>query len=165
MQHDVLSFQENTNEIRLYGQHQGHDSNANFDAAFDAVIVANGARSELRPKQWVKLDKPYPWGAAWTIVPECQHLNPEILHQFYDKSNVMMGILPTGMIPQTQSQRLSSVFWSLPTEQLHTFMTQPPSEWIPHIRKRWALVETGWNNCPARPINRFNGFLHIIGMW
>jgi 2-polyprenyl-6-methoxyphenol hydroxylase-like FAD-dependent oxidoreductase len=37
---------------------------------FDAVLVANGARSHLRPKAWTRLDQPYPWGAVWAIVPE-----------------------------------------------------------------------------------------------
>lgn len=136
MQHDVISIKESVTEIRLYGIHQG----SHFDAAFDAIFIANGARSELRPQQWVKLDQPYPWGAAWTIVPECQHLNPEILHQFYDRSNIMMGILPTGMMPKTHSQRLSSIFWSLPTAQLSQFMSQPQSVWIPELRKRWPVV-------------------------
>lgn len=63
---------------------------------FDGLLIANGARSQLRPKAWVKVDKAYPWGAAWSIVPECQVLDSEILHQFYDRSKIMMGILPTG---------------------------------------------------------------------
>nr|HQV23107.1 FAD-dependent oxidoreductase [Agitococcus sp.] len=49
-----------------------------FNSCFDVVIVANGARSQLRPQEWVKLDKAYPWGAAWTIVPECLALDTQI---------------------------------------------------------------------------------------
>ncbi|MFW2125390.1 oxidoreductase, partial [Acinetobacter ursingii] len=82
-------LEELQSEVRIFGscQHQF------FDDCFDAVLIANGARSQLRPKAWVKIDQIYPWGAAWTIVPECLSLNPEILHQFYDRSNIMMGIL------------------------------------------------------------------------
>ena len=43
-------------------------------------------------------------------MPECQVLDSEILHQFYDRSKIMMGILPTGAIPTEPQQRLSSVF-------------------------------------------------------
>jgi 2-polyprenyl-6-methoxyphenol hydroxylase-like FAD-dependent oxidoreductase len=96
MGYDIQQLQESPEQVRLIGQDaQQHP----FDAAFDAVIVANGARSQLRPSAWVKIDQPYPWGAAWTIVPECQQFNREILHQFYDTSQIMMGILPTGRFP------------------------------------------------------------------
>lgn len=138
MQHDVVNIEYRTNTVILSGKHQ----ECPFEAAFDAVIVANGARSTLRPVQWVKLDKPYPWGAAWSIVPECLDLNREILHQFYDRSNIMMGILPTGTIPQANSQRFSSVFWSLPTAQLEHFLQQPKSIWLEQIHDRWPIVAT-----------------------
>ncbi|MCH4246677.1 MAG: FAD-dependent monooxygenase [Acinetobacter populi] len=136
MQHDVINIRHTANEVILTGKHQ----QLPFEAAFDAVIIANGARSTLRPSQWVKLDRPYPWGAAWSIVPECPSLNREILHQFYDRANIMMGVLPTGSIPQANAQRLSSVFWSLPTTQLNHFLQQPKSVWLAQIQDRWPIV-------------------------
>ncbi len=30
--------------------------------ALMAYFIANGARSQLRPKAWVKVNKAYPWG-------------------------------------------------------------------------------------------------------
>lgn len=138
MSHNIEKIEEQPNEIRLFGTHQQH----NFDDCFDAVLIANGARSQLRPKAWVKVDQAYPWGAAWTIVPECLSLNPEILHQFYDRSKIMMGVLPTGAIPTAPQQRLSSVFWSLPTSQLQSFLKTDESEqnWLQQISKRWPEV-------------------------
>ena len=81
-------------------------------------------------------------GAAWSIVPECLNLNPEILHQFYDRSKIMMGVLPTGAIPTAPQQRLSSVFWSLPTSQLQSFLKTDESkqDWLQQISKRWPEV-------------------------
>ena len=54
MNHSVESFEEHNDEVRIFGSHQ----NQKFDACFDSLLIANGARSQLRPKAWVKVDKP-----------------------------------------------------------------------------------------------------------
>ncbi|RZF52994.1 FAD-dependent monooxygenase [Acinetobacter halotolerans] len=138
MNHSIERIEERQNEVRLFGSSRQH----NIDDCFDAVLIANGARSQLRPKQWVKVDQAYPWGAAWSIVPECLTLNPEILHQFYDRSKIMMGVLPTGAIPSAPQQRLSSVFWSLPTPQLQSFLKdeQAKQQWLQQVSDRWPDV-------------------------
>ncbi|MGN5763395.1 FAD-dependent oxidoreductase [Acinetobacter calcoaceticus] len=138
MSHSIESIQESTHAVRLFGTHQQQK----FDEHFDAVLIANGARSQLRPKAWVKVDQAYPWGAAWSIVPECPNLNPEILHQFYDRSQIMMGVLPTGAIPSVPQQRLSSVFWSLPTAQLDAFLKDKSAkqQWLKQVGDRWPEV-------------------------
>lgn len=138
MNHSIESIQESAHAVRLFGTHQQQK----FDEDFDAVLIANGARSQLRPKAWVKVDQAYPWGAAWSIVPECPNLNPEILHQFYDRSQIMMGVLPTGAIPSVPQQRLSSVFWSLPTAQLDAFLKDKSAkqQWLKQVGDRWPEV-------------------------
>ncbi|MCU4369915.1 MULTISPECIES: FAD-dependent oxidoreductase [Acinetobacter] len=138
MNHSIDSIQESTHAVRLFGTHQQQK----FDEDFDAVLIANGARSQLRPKAWVQVDQAYPWGAAWSIVPECPNLNPEILHQFYDRSQIMMGVLPTGAIPSAPQQRLSSVFWSLPTAQLDAFLKDKSAkqQWLQQVGNRWPEV-------------------------
>lgn len=117
----------------------GIEKNQKFEFKCDAVIIANGAKSTLRPQKWIKINKPYPWGAAWTIVPECTTLNTEILHQFYDTSKIMLGILPTGALPHQPTQKLSSIFWSLPTQQLPAFLRdeQVKTQWLGQIARRW----------------------------
>ncbi|WP_151980478.1 FAD-dependent oxidoreductase [Acinetobacter guerrae] len=138
MSHEIDELHEHSEGVNVRGQYQGQS----FTANFDAVIIANGARSHLRPVSWVKVDKAYPWGAVWSIVPECQTLNPQILHQFYDRSQVMMGVLPTGAIPQTPTQRLSSIFWSLPTHQLQQFLDNPQKHdfLLRQISSRWRPI-------------------------
>ncbi|MDR6797388.1 NAD(P)/FAD-dependent oxidoreductase [Acinetobacter calcoaceticus] len=138
MNHTIERLEEHPNEIRVFG----FNHNQKFDDCFDAVLIANGARSQLRPKAWVKVDQAYPWGAAWSIVPECLALNPQILHQFYDRSKIMMGILPTGAIPSAPEERLASVFWSLPTAQLPTFLKDEQSKqtWLNQVSERWPDV-------------------------
>lgn len=133
--HSIENIQEQLQEVRISGLY----GDLKFETRFDAAIIANGARSTLRPKPWVKIDKAYPWGAVWNIVPECLSLNPQILHQFYDRSQIMMGIMPTGAIPDEPAQRLSSVFWSLPANDLKTFLTHENTkkDWLNDVAKRW----------------------------
>lgn len=135
MGHDVHTLNEDSDEIHIKGQ----SNLGGFEAVFDVVIIANGARSSIRPEAWVKVNKPYPWGAKWIIVPECQEFNTQILHQFYDKSQTMMGILPTGSVPQS-TNKLSSIFWSMPTEQLDTFLLNKASQqkWLHSVHQRWS---------------------------
>lgn len=133
---DVQQVQPLNQKMRVKGitQHQ-----AAFEADYDAVIIANGARSEIRPASWVKFDQLYPWGAAWCIVPACNTLDAEILHQFYDGPQTMMGILPTGSIPGQPEQKLSSVFWSLPQASIQPWLQQSQQReaWLESINQRW----------------------------
>lgn len=135
---DLEKIEDRGVEARLYG----HDKAGKFDAAFDLIVVANGARSQLRPADWVVLDRPYPWGAAWTIVPECLALDKQILHQFYHGASVMMGILPTGAIPDAPNQRLSSIFWSLHSGQLTGWMRKQGEReaWLADVDKCWPIA-------------------------
>ena len=135
---DIQSYSEHSQEVVITGTQSG----THFQQRFDAMIIANGARSQLRPPAWVKLDRPYPWGAKWNIVPECLTLDTRILHQFYHGSRIMLGILPTGAIPSHPEQKLSSVFWSLPTTQLEHFLRRQKdsNHWLNQIGTMWPDV-------------------------
>lgn len=107
---------------------------------YDTVLIANGARSQLRPKAWTRFDQPYPWGAVWAIVPETTTLDYRVLHQFYHGSSRMMGLLPTGSIPQAAGQRLTSIFWSLPTSEIDSWIDSPHAqlqEWHAEVHELW----------------------------
>lgn len=149
MHADVERYEENTDEVVVHGRLAGE----NFSARFDGILIANGARSQLRPEAWVKIDQPYPWGAKWSIVPECLALDPHILHQFHDRSKIMLGVLPTGAIPAQPNQRLSSVFWSLPSEQMQHFLrrSQDRQQWMDCIQERWPVVADWLDSVIANP--------------
>ena len=68
MNHSVESFVEHNDEVRIFGSHQ----NQKFDACFDGLLIANGARSQLRPKAWVKVNKAYPWGLRGVSCPSAK---------------------------------------------------------------------------------------------
>lgn len=146
---DLIQWQMNT-EINHYLERPdgtqifGTQAGVKFDSQFDGIIIANGSRSGLRPKDWVKVDQAYPWGAKWTIVPECLDLDPEILHQFHEKSQLMLGILPTGAVPSAPHKRLSSVFWSMPTPMLGHFLRREidRQQWLAQIDSKWPDTAT-----------------------
>ena len=137
---EISHYLEQPNGVQIFGTQAG----LKFDAHFDGIIIANGSRSSLRPASWVKVDQAYPWGAKWTIVPECLSLDPEILHQFHEKSQLMLGILPTGAVPSAPHQRLSSVFWSMPTPMLEHFLRREVDreQWLDHIGSKWPETAT-----------------------
>lgn len=95
--------QQNSQSVIHFTDATADSKKTQHSAAFDLVLVCNGAKSALRPVAWTLLDKPYPWGAIWAIVPECHTLDTQILHQFYDGASVMMGVLPTGSMPTTET--------------------------------------------------------------
>ena len=74
-------------------------NNTTLHDCFDGTNCQWRAQSNFAPKHGSKLITAYLWVQLWSIVPECLNLNPEILHQFYDRSKIMMGVLPTGAIP------------------------------------------------------------------
>ena len=149
MDADIQSYSESKHEIRVKGLISGQT----YEGGFDGLIIVNGARSTLRPQAWVKVDQAYPWGAKWTIVPECSALDPEILHQFHQGSKLMLGILPTGAIPSQPEQRLSSIFWSMPTPLLDHFLrrSQDRVQWLNHIADQWPEVATWLANVIHQP--------------
>ncbi len=85
---------------------------------YQAVLVANGSHSRLRPPAWVRYDKMYPWGALWAMVPLSDGLDPTALWQRYDAAHTMAGLLPTGCSPTDPDRPLVSFFWSLPVTEL-----------------------------------------------
>lgn len=94
------------------------NSDATDRAAFDAVLIANGSASTLRPAELVRYDRQYPWGALWTILPLAAPFDAPALRQRYDGSHTMIGLLPSGSTPHQPEQSLLSFFWSMPVAQM-----------------------------------------------
>lgn len=85
---------------------------------FDLVVLADGAASALRGTVApAKLDRPYPWGAQWCLVPAGDWPRQDVLQQRYVGARRMVGMLPVGTRPGDPVPRLS-FFWSLPILEL-----------------------------------------------
>jgi 2-polyprenyl-6-methoxyphenol hydroxylase-like FAD-dependent oxidoreductase len=81
----------------------GHVVTSTDELEADLVVVAGGARSELRPPGGRV--RAYPWGALWCIVPDPDRVFGGELAQTYRGTEEMVGFLPTG--------GAVSLFWSV----------------------------------------------------
>lgn len=85
---------------------------------YDIIVVADGAASSLRAQVCAPmLDRPYPWGAQWCLVPSDDWSWTDVLQQRYVGARRMAGMLPVGTRPGDSVPRLS-FFWSLPASEL-----------------------------------------------
>lgn len=138
---EVNSVTQDGKETRVQFRQDEQD----FIEAFDAVIIANGSASQLRPPSLVRYDRLYPWGAMWLIRPltdELITLNKPHLQQKYVGSSVMLGILPTGCIPEDTSTPLVSLFWSLPVAAISDWQSDRTdfSAWKVRVEAMWPEV-------------------------
>lgn len=110
---------------------------------YDLLLVCNGARSELRSCfDHVSMDKPYPWGALWTIVEKPEGLSDRCLKQVYRTASYMAGLLPSGRL-HGDGPELLSFFWSIPTEHYSQWQSGDVnfSEWKIKALNLWPELE------------------------
>lgn len=87
---------------------------------FDLVVVADGARSEIRGRsQLKKRATPYPFGALWIVAEDPDRAFVGSLDQYYEGTRRMLGFLATGTDPaRSGRQDLVSLFWSLAADEV-----------------------------------------------
>lgn len=114
---------------------------------FDAILVANGSASHLRPPALVRLDRQYPWGAMWLIRPltnDLSSLDKPYLQQRYDGSSIMLGALPTGYVPGNPGAPMVSVFWSLPISDMPRWQSEDfdLASWKHRVLELWPELSS-----------------------
>ena len=138
---EVKSITQNGNTTQV----TFHEDGKEHSEEFDAVIVANGSASQLRPQSLVRYDRQYPWGAMWLIRPltdQVASLNKPHLQQRYAGSAVMLGILPTGCIPHETESPLVSMFWSVPVASMPAWQSDnfDLGGWKSQVENLWPEV-------------------------
>ena len=109
-------------------------------AQFDALIIANGTRSQLREQLPISQSyRPYPWGAYWAVLDSDDWPHIASLKQRYRGAHQLLGILPTGRNPLT-GRRCYSLFWSLPRSEFAQLQQQGIEPLIGKIRLLWPEV-------------------------
>ena len=104
---------------------------------FDAVVVADGSASSLRAAvTGMRIDKPYPWGALWCLLPEGDWPWRDELRQRYLLARRMAGMLPVGAMPGDPVRRLS-FFWSLPVGQFEAWRDAGREAWLAELEALW----------------------------
>ncbi len=108
---------------------------------YDAVIIANGTQSALRSCLNVKQRNiPYPWGALWAICPDPEQRFRNTLGQRYQRASTMIGVLPTGLNPQTGVPCVS-FFWSVRTTNATTWPEQGLEAWKAKVLGYWPELD------------------------
>lgn len=107
---------------------------------FDLVIDASGRQSMLRPDHLVKMNKPNPYAAIWTVVNDPdQSFGQDRLAQKYDGAHVMIGVLPVGKSPDSETKK-SSFFWSLPADSYDQWRAGSFEDWKNKVLSYWPDV-------------------------
>ncbi|MDY1033083.1 NAD(P)/FAD-dependent oxidoreductase [Stenotrophomonas sp. CFBP8980] len=104
---------------------------------YDLVIAADGSASALRAQVGAtSLDRVYPWGALWCLLPaeDWPHVNE--LRQRYVAARKMIGLLPVGTRPGDATPRLS-FFWSLPREDFTRWEADGLQPWLDELHALW----------------------------
>jgi 2-polyprenyl-6-methoxyphenol hydroxylase-like FAD-dependent oxidoreductase len=104
---------------------------------YDLVLAADGATSCLRAEVGrAKLDRPYPWGALWCLLPQGDWEHRSELRQRYIAARKMIGLLPVGTRPGDATPRLS-FFWSLRTSEFDEWQTTGVGPWLDEVATLW----------------------------
>ncbi|EWC53536.1 oxidoreductase [Xanthomonas citri pv. glycines str. 8ra] len=89
-----------------------HDQRGQWHGPFDLIIAADGSASTLRAQaQGTQLDRVYPWGALWCL-------------------------LPVGTRPGDDTPRLS-FFWSLPCSDFVAWEQRGIAAWRDEVAQMW----------------------------
>ncbi|WP_407352336.1 FAD-dependent oxidoreductase [Luteimonas sp. R10] len=113
------------------------DAGGRRHGPFDLLVVADGAASGLRGRvRAARMDRAYPWGAQWCLVPGQDWRWPDELRQRYVRARRMAGMLPVGSRPGDPVRRLS-FFWSTPASAFDDGQWQGEAAWRREVADVW----------------------------
>jgi 2-polyprenyl-6-methoxyphenol hydroxylase-like FAD-dependent oxidoreductase len=108
---------------------------------YDLCLIADGSGSRLRGVVGPpRLDKPYPWGALWCLLPQREWPWPDELRQRYRAARQMIGMLPVGTRPDDPEPKLS-FFWSLPADGVDAWQREGLQAWMGKVSDLWPVLE------------------------
>lgn len=103
---------------------------------FDLIIDACGASSPLSAMQ----AHPLPYGAIWGTVPwPNTPLPTDHLSQCYRRADRMMGVLPIGTLPGSDTPQ-AAIFWSLPRNAYDDWRAAPLADWKEEAIALWPTI-------------------------
>ncbi|WKB52496.1 FAD-dependent oxidoreductase [Eleftheria terrae] len=104
---------------------------------YDLIITADGAASALRTALGAAtVDRPYPWGALWCLLPLAGWQHGGELRQRYRAARKMIGLLPVGTRPGDPVPRLS-FFWSLPVGEFEATQSGAAGSFAAEVESLW----------------------------
>ena len=113
------------------------DAQGQQHGAYDLVVAADGASSQLRAQAGpARRDAAYPWGALWCLVPAADWPEANVLAQRYVAARKMVGMLPVGTRPDDDTPMLS-FFWSLPATGFDDWEASGMAAWQAALQEVW----------------------------
>ncbi|HZW17638.1 MAG TPA: NAD(P)/FAD-dependent oxidoreductase [Luteimonas sp.] len=120
-----------------HGARRIRDAAGHWHGPFDMIVLADGSASRLRGHVADGgLDRPYPWGALWCLVPRGDWPWGDELRQRYVAARRMIGLLPVGTRPGDETPRLS-FFWSLRSDGFDAWQAGGMEAWREEVRAIW----------------------------
>ncbi len=99
----------------------------------DLVVVADGARSQLRDDAGLtRRATQYPWGALWFIGEDPDGAFDGTLRQTLRGTREMLGLLPSGLGPTGEVRRVS-LFWSIRADLVDAWRRGGLAPWKAHL--------------------------------
>ena len=118
------------------------DEHGRQHGPYDLVIAADGSASQLRASvSATRIDRLYPWGALWCLLPRGDWPWPDELRQRYVAARKMIGMLPVGTRPDDATPRLS-FFWSLPTSDFEGWQSRGMPAWREEAAGIWPEIRS-----------------------
>lgn len=116
------------------------DAGGGRHGPYDLVVAADGSASCLRSLVGPpRLDRPYPWGALWCLLPESDWAWRDELRQRYRDAREMAGMLPVGSRPGQSTPQLS-FFWSLPVAAMPDWSAEGLPAWRARVERLWPAL-------------------------
>lgn len=116
------------------------DAGGRRHGPYDLVVAADGSASCLRSRVGPpRLDRPYPWGALWCLLPEGDWAWRDELRQRYRGAREMAGMLPVGSRPGEPTPQLS-FFWSLPVAAMPDWSAEGLPAWRTRVERLWPAL-------------------------
>lgn len=118
------------------GKAEVHSRTGTPIAEHDLVVIANGARSDLRKDSGlVRRERPYPWGALWFVARDPDRFYQERLRQIAHSTREFLGLLPTGLGPTggNSNEHQVSLFWSIRMDRVEAFRQAGLAPWKERI--------------------------------
>ncbi|HPI96719.1 MAG TPA: NAD(P)/FAD-dependent oxidoreductase [Gammaproteobacteria bacterium] len=133
---------------------------------YDLIVIANGTRSDLTHNLNIKHKfKPYPWGALWKIFDDENQQFQRILDQKYIKAHTMLGMLPTGINPNT-TKPCVSFFYSLKKSLYQHWKNMDINQWKNQVLNIWPELECFINTIQSHNDLTFATYAdHVMQKW
>ena len=116
------------------------DASGDQHGPYDLVICADGSICELHHEAPRCSSTPYPYGALWVVVADPGFAAQQTLHQIVDGPQHLLGYLPTGLAPGSDTS-VVSLFWSLRVDQHASWRAAGLASWRDQVLRLDARAE------------------------